>query len=316
MLDLSDLMPGQHLQGRLAVRRKRGMARYQGGHYYTLVLGNATGELPAKVWQGPDEAAVRQQYEAVSSGDVLRVRARVNEYRDQLELSLDQPPEPVEPELIEPTAFVPSAPGDTRARARRLISAARSLQDPTLEALTLALWEDEDRQEALLQAPGGTRDRHACLGGLVQRVHGLVQLVDPLCQVSGALDRDLLLGGVLLAEVGQIEALRWDGAIRRTRRGHLVGLGALSDEIIQEAADEIDGPDLDRLCQLRHLILARPRRRHAPGLAPSTPEALVLHALRDLESEITRVLAEQQALLEAGDRQGWSRRLGCTLLVQ
>ncbi len=315
MLDLTDLMPGQHLQGRLAVRSKRGMARYQGGHYYTLVLGNATGELPAKVWQGPDEAAVRQQYEALSSGDVLRVRARVNEYRDQLELSLDQPPEPVDPDLIEPTAFVPRAPGDTRARARRLLSTARSLQDPTLEAVCLGVWETEPRQGRLLEAPGGTRDRHACLGGLVQRVHGLVQLVGPLCQVSPALDRDLLTAGVLLAEVGQIEALRWDGAIRRTRQGHLVGLGALSDGIVQAVAGELSGLDPDRVRHLRHLILARPRRRHAPGLAPSTPEALVLHALLELETETTRVLAEQQAVLEAGDRQAWSRRLGCHLLV-
>lgn len=316
MLDLSDLLPGQHIQGRLAVRRKQGMARYQGGHYYTLVLGNATGELPAKVWQGPDEAAVRAQYEALAAGDVLRVRARVSEYRDRLELSLDQPPEPVDPDLIEPTAFVPRAPGDTRAQARRIVSAARSLDDTTFQALALAIWEDEDRQARLLEAPGGTRDRHACLGGLVQRVHGLTQLVDPLCQVAPALDRDLVMAGALLAEVGQVEALRWDGAVRATRRGRLVGLAALSDEIVQATAGDLGGLDLDRVCQLRHLILARPRRRHAPGLAPSTPEAWILHALLDLESETTRVLAEQQAILEAGDRHGWSRRLGCHLVVR
>ncbi|MDX1612473.1 MAG: OB-fold nucleic acid binding domain-containing protein, partial [Candidatus Thermoplasmatota archaeon] len=89
MPDLRDLLPGQEIEADLALREKRGIAPYQSGYFYRLVLGNRTGEVPAKVWLGPDEAAVRAGYETLDPGQVLRVTARVSEYRGQLELSME-----------------------------------------------------------------------------------------------------------------------------------------------------------------------------------------------------------------------------------
>jgi 3'-5' exoribonuclease len=144
---------------------------------------------------------------------------------------------------------------------------------------------------------------HAYVGGLLEHVVTLLEGADRIAPLYPELDRDLLLMGVFLHDIGKVRELTFDRAFAYTDEGQLVGHIVLGVEMLAEKVGRV--PDLtgepfpsELLLRLKHLIVSHHGTLEfgSPTL-PMTPEAIALHYLDNLDAKIhsfTREIREDR----------------------
>ena len=110
-------------------------------------------------------------------------------------------------------------------------------------------------------APAGIRNHHAYLGGLLEHVVTLLQTAERIVDLYPAVDRDQLLTGIFLHDVGKVRELSYDNAFRYTDEGQLIGHLVIAVEMLNEKvqkASDLTGEPFPRelLLRLKHMILS------------------------------------------------------------
>lgn len=236
------------------------------GHYLHLVLVDRTGHVEARLW---DHAAEAAQW--LAPGEVVRVQGRAVLYRERLRLRLDQL-EPAGTDRLDRGDLIPPpvlAPDEALVVIH---GAVDKIAHPALRSLLEGFYGDAQFVNALAQTPAHRP------GELLSRLVQLLELAAPLGYMATALNTDLLVTGILLHEAGL--TLSVDGPPGMQAMS-LLGVPAVSDQLLQERlAHQTDlSPDL--ILALRHMILSA----DDAGVARSR-EALVLARLRQLHQAL------------------------------
>src|SRR5438270_5614704 len=151
---------------------------------------------------------------------------------------------------------------------------------------------DDELMRGFCRAPAGVRNHHAYLGGLLEHVVTLLDAADRILPLYPDLDRDLLLVGIFLHDVGKVRELSYDRAFAYTDEGQLIGHLIIGVEMLNEKAAKV--PDLtgepfppELLLRLKHLILSHHGSYEfgSPKL-PMTPEAIFLNCLDNLDAKV------------------------------
>jgi len=255
--------------------------------FVVLTLGNCKGRLQsAPFW--PEDL---RKLEGVERGTIVSVRGEIATYRERRQLKVDQI-RPLPRDGVAWTALMPSV-GDTAPHWSQLDQCRLGMKAPRLRATLDLFYEDPSFRQAYGECPASLSGHHARLGGLLQHTCEVVRIAGSLADITGA-DRDLVLAGALLHDIGKLESYTWAGAFAMTDRGSLCGhvvLGSLMLEARLHAATPppCTGPERDLL---HHLVLSHHGiLEHGAPVAPMTLEAEVLH-FADHASAKTASLAE------------------------
>ena len=101
------------------------------------------------------------------------------------------------------------------------------------------------------------------------------------------MDRDLLLSGVLLHDVGKIVELSGPIIAKYTKEGRLIGHISIMHSVIREKAKAL-GIDNEKRILLEHMILAHHgKQEFGSPVVPLTREALLLHMIDDMNAKMT-----------------------------
>ena len=149
--------------------------------------------------------------------------------------------------------------------------------------------EDKSFVEAFKSAPAGMRIHHAYIGGLLEHSLNVAKLVDQVCRIYTQLDRDLLVTGALVHDIGKIkEYVVNQKGIEVTTEGELLGHIIMGVEMINQ---KVRGVPYDKLLRLKHLIASHHGEYEwGSPVIPKTAEALILHYIENMDSKINRVL--------------------------
>ncbi len=271
-VDLTTLHTGDRLQDPLLVI-EADQRSYEGGVYTVLTLGNATGAIATEPFW-PERVA---EVEGIRKGHVVQVIGEIAEYRGRRQLrvtSLRLLPAG----SVDAAGLLPSV-GDVGPYWEKLDAWRRDIAKPRLAAVLALFYDAEDFRRRYERCPASIAGHHAALGGLLKHTTEVAVIARAITRVAGA-DQDLVLAGVLLHDIGKLDAYRWDGAFAYTDAGHLVGhvvLGALAlDRRLNEC---VPPPCSDgERAVLQHLILAHHGRlEYGSPVTPMTLEAEVLH---------------------------------------
>ena len=183
----------------------------------------------------------------------------------------------------------------------RLKDLLLSLETLPLRTLAECFLEDDALMTGLCAAPAGVKAHHAYMGGLIEHVVGMSEVADRLCFLYPALNRDLLLLGVLLHDLGKVRELSWDPTLAYTDEGQLLGHINIAVEMLNEKLKLAESRlgqsfDAESVLRLKHMILSH---HGALGFGspvlPMTPEAITLHYIDNLDArlnEFTRSIAD------------------------
>lgn len=292
----------QDIEGVFLVLQKDQRAdRTSGKPYLSLQLGDNTGTVDARVWEGVE------QLPAFEVNDVVKVRGRIQSYRNRLQLSV-RTVAPVPPGEVDPSALLPHTSQNVDEMFAALGAMVAAMRDPHLKALLESVLGDPEIAERYKRAPAAKTLHHARIGGLLEHVLSLAHMAEKAASHYPTINGDLLLAGIVLHDVGKIYELSYDKSFQYTTRGKLVGHISIGVEMVREKIRTLPGfpPELKLL--LEHMILSHHGQLDfGSPVLPAFPEALLLHYLDDLDSKMEAMRATLAAApTTAGDE--WSLR--------
>jgi 3'-5' exoribonuclease len=211
--------------------------------------------------------------------------------------------DPVPPEEADPASFLPRTAHNVEEMFGELTAMAAAIRQPHLKALLEAVLGDPEIAARFRRAPAAKSMHHACVGGLLEHVLSLARLCQGLAE-HYPVNRDLLLAGAVLHDVGKIYELSYDGAFQYTTPGKLIGHIALGLELVREKIRALPDFPAELKMLIEHMILSHHGHlEFGSPVEPSFPEAVLLHYLDDLDSKMAAMRATP-----AAEQDQWTAR--------
>lgn len=297
IIDLPGLSVGQRLEGNLLVCEveQRGSG-YQ--PFVVLTLGNSTGRIQSAPFWSEDLPRLA----GVTRGRVVEVLGDVTTYRDRRQLRVDAI-RAVPEDRVDWHDMLPSV-GDTAPCWQALDGWRSQISSEKLKAILALFYEEPDFRRRYGSCPASISGHHAALGGLLRHTWEVASTARALCRIVPA-DSDLLLAGVLLHDIGKIEAYSWDRVFEHTARGRLYGHVVLGSLLLEQRIRTSESVNCTREEHdlLQHLILSHHgRMEFGAPVEPMTLEAELLHQADDTSARadsMARALATAENF--AGD---------------
>src|SRR5437763_5943149 len=262
-MTIAELQEDRVVEGVYAVRLKRKLRTKSGTSYRALELVDATGRIEARVWNDVELLDGR-----FDEGDAVRVLARVEKFRDRLQLDVRS----IEAADVDPQTLTPSIRRDKDELSGFLEFLVNEITHPGLRATVDAVLGDRD----LAAFPATPDDHHSYAGGLLEHTVGVATLCRETSQLHPRLRADLVLAAALVHDVGRTMELGRGPAFTPTAEGRLLGHVHLGVRLVEERAEGLSSA---QLAELVHCVAS-----HHDARAARTAEAAVLYHANQLDA--------------------------------
>jgi 3'-5' exoribonuclease len=286
--DLMGFDEGKLFDSFFLVLAKQQRTTKQNKPYLSLTLGDKTGQIEARVWELGDPRIAKD----FDRGDMVKVRGSVSRYDDRAQLKVDQLRKALDGEA-DKMDMLPATSRDVGELWGLLEASVASVTNPDLKRLLADLLTDAPIAQAFREAPAARQLHHAWLGGLLEHVVSLLGLADRVAAHYLMLDRDLLITGVILHDIGKIRELSWDTGFDYTVEGVLLGHIQMGVDLVEKTIAGLPGfPDRLRTLVLHMILSHHGKLEFGSPKLPMIPEALVLNFLDDLDAKMQAMASE------------------------
>jgi 3'-5' exoribonuclease len=298
-LSLPDLAVGAHVEETLLVWEVEQRTQADGSPFVILTLANSSGRVKTAPFWSSDIHKV----EGIEKGAVVSIVGDLGMYRTDRQLKVASL-RPVPREMVDWARLLPSV-GDVTPWWKKVEEWRGEMADGPYRRAIALCYDDPDFRARYERCPGSLNNHHAELGGLLKHTVEVGVIARQIAKTCGA-TWDLVLAGVLLHDIGKLEAYRWDGPFEMTEAGSLIGHVALGSLMLDRRLDETDEPVVtegERLL-LQHLILSHHGElQFGSPVRPMTLEAEVLHFADSASASTANVAAalKESANFEGGD---------------
>ncbi|MGV8057178.1 MAG: 3'-5' exoribonuclease YhaM family protein [Smithellaceae bacterium] len=278
---LKDIKQGEKISSIFLVAEKNMAFSLKGAPYLTVKLKDKTGELDGKVWDNAVE--FDQQFK---KGDVIAIEGRANTYKNSIQISIIGIKK-CNWEEVEPTDYLPGAKGDVNAMFNELLSYIDLVSSKSLQELLYAFLKEEKTAKLFKRAPAAKGFHHIYLGGLLEHTLSVVRLLIRIAEHYQYLNRDMLIAGGLLHDIGKIYEFSYDQLIEYSDEGRLIGHIVMGVEMIDKKIADIPDFPVQLALELRHVILSHHGEfEYGSPKRPKTMEALAIHYMDDLDAKL------------------------------
>src|SRR2546429_997295 len=292
------------------VTTKQVKPKKSGEPYLALTLADRCGQIEAKMWDNVEDAI-----DSFDQEDFLKIKGLLNKYKNRFQLTIHKLRKLGDSE-VDFADYLPKTTKNVDDLWRTLEEFVNSIGDPHLKALIHSFMSDPVIAAAYRNAPAAKTLHHAYIGGLLDHVVSLFRSCDVVCRNYPQVNRDLLLTGAFLHDIGKIHELAYHRSFSYTTRGQLLGHMIIELEMLQAKLARLpDFPD-DLKTLVEHLIISHHGQYEfgSPKL-PMFPEALMLHYLDDLDSKMEAMRAQFERDAQSdGGWTGYNSSLGRPLL--
>ncbi len=257
-----------------------------GNLYLQVDLADRTGAIGARMWN-----ATEALYRSFENGDYVRVEGTTQLFQGNLQLILARIAK-LEPSEVNEDDFTPLAAVEVDKLMIRLAEILRTINEPHLRNLAECFLMDEAFLGKFGRAPAGIKHHHAYCGGLLEHVVNLMEVVLRIAPCYPMIDRDLLLTGAFLHDIGKVDELCYERDLSYSDEGQLIGhlvmaVRMLDDKI--EESEKLSGEPMPRetVLRLRHMIVSHHGEyEYGSPKLPMTIEAVALYCLDNLDAKV------------------------------
>ncbi len=284
---IRDFKAGDEVIEFFVLRRKEIKAKRDGGEAYLSVeLADASGRILGSMWEN-----FKQPFETLERGDVVKVKGRVIDFHERPHLHIDKIRKAADKDRVDLSKLVPVVEKERDKLLQRVKELIESVGNPFLRRLLDAVFGDPAIRKGFYHAPGGKLWHHNYLGGLMEHTLTVTEICLSVAALYDRVDRDLLLAGGLLHDIGKIQTYHYRTVIEFTDRGRLLGHIVLGAQLVTEKIQTIDGFPNELRDRLLHLILSHQGKlEQASPVVPMTLEGLILYYADELDSKANAFL--------------------------
>lgn len=276
---IADLKPGDTLVNEPFLMQDTAYRQSKDGRTYLLyTVSDKTGQANGIYWDTPDDVG-----EWLRSGAVVLITGRVNNYREALQISATDMTQHLRPDMTE---FLAASRRPREEMVAELKGEIGKLGQPW-QALVGRILLDETFLVRFANAPAARKMHHAYIGGLLEHTLSMAAVAHKLADHYPYVNRDLLLAGALLHDVGKPIEYQVETAFDYSDDGRLVGHIVRGIVMVEQAAAELGDFPQEELRLLVHLIAAHHGTLEwGSPTAPKTLEAILLHQIDLLDSRV------------------------------
>jgi 3'-5' exoribonuclease len=317
---VKDLKTGEQVDSAFSVKYKKPPRKYRYGYLFEFRISDMTDEMTVKYWGDNNENEVRKLYDSFNTNSVVRIKGMVDEYKGVKEISMSKEKGDgirvcgAEEYSIED--FVPSIDEDTTKMMGELIAIIKTIENEPLNSLLFAFFSDEAFVSEFKKAPASMHLHLNCLGGLLKHTLNVVWLCQKIFEIHPQLNRDLLLTGAILHDIGKIKEYKVTTNIDISREGMLRGHIIIGEEMIMERANNI--PDFPQNLKLKvaHIILSHHGELEwGSPKKPQLPEAIAVHFADNCDAKVEQYIRiKEKALTE--DPWVYSKRFKTSIYLE
>jgi 3'-5' exoribonuclease len=268
--------------------------------YLLFELGDHSGSIIGFKWTN-----ISEFHKQLEPGEIVKIKGKTLDYNGQIQISIDNIYKPSENENIPISYFLPRCDKDIEDLKIKFWKRIDNIKDDNLKKLLKVFFTPEVFQKFCL-APAGKSWHHAYIGGLLEHVIEMIRLADLICDLHKEINRDLLIAGCVLHDVGKIDELFYDRNFDYTDEGKLNGHILIGISLLNKAINKLDNFPQELERQLIHLIASHQGRlEYGSPIEPKTLEAIALHGIDELSSKVNAYKSAIKQDLNSGSK--WTR---------
>ncbi|MFH1335574.1 MAG: HD domain-containing protein [Candidatus Zixiibacteriota bacterium] len=289
---VKNLKVGSELTELFVLRKKELKETFEGQRFLKLELGDKTGRIDGVAWDNPEEL-----YDQAETGDIVKIKGWVTTYKEMPQIKVERLKKASEGET-DISDFLPSADKDIDTLFQEFKKISDTIENNHLNKLMQLILEDRSITEELKKAPGGKLWHHTYVGGLLEHTLKVADICERAAKSYELINRDLLITGALLHDLGKIKGYSGKGFFDYTDEGRLIGHIISGIELVDQKLFMIEDFPADLALQLKHLIISHHGElEFASPVVPMTIEAIILHHADELDAQVnafSRIIKTQK----------------------
>ena len=278
---ISDFKAGTKVCQAVLLRVQKIGNSSNGGVFARGLLEDNSGKMPFIVF----EAGIVDKMRSMEGPKVMMVGGMVdiNKFSNDMTLQLVlQRMEEIMPE-DDINHLLPNGDFDHQEYENKLQKLIKGVMTPGIRLILENIFSGTLYDKFLIN-PAGMRLHHAYIGGLLQHSVDVAGIAQSLADRIGGVDKDLIVAGALLHDIGKIREISSDIGFPYTMEGRLLGHVSMSAVMVQEAAGKakVTGPKLQ---QLFHIVLSHHgEQEKGSPVACATKESFIVHYADEIDA--------------------------------
>jgi len=249
------------------------------GQFLRLRIQDRSGAVTGYMWKDFQKLS-----DDFSEGDVVKLRANVQNFKGQIQLNISQLRFADHSEY-DPDIYLTRSKIPPEILSERFFSFVDKVENTFLNRLLRDIFEDKEFFSHFLKAPAAKSWHHNYIHGLIEHTVSVASICE-FVSTMYPVNLDLLISGALLHDAAKVLEYTSKPPIDFTDLGRLIGHLSLSDQLICEKARAIPGFPEALLMHLRHLVLAHHGEYEKASVRlPQTLEATVLHLCDNMDAQ-------------------------------
>jgi 3'-5' exoribonuclease len=320
MINLKALSDGDAVEGQFAIRSMNGVGEglrdysNKPGRFFVIRVGNSAGDITLKYWGGKNPEKVKKLFSSLDVGEVISVKGRCthDSYSRELVISVNEEAKYGAPQEslgkspageFNPEDFMPALPEETiRALALQLNEIIKNVGDSHLKALLERFFLDQNFSKIFKKTPAARRHHHNYIGGLLEHTINVARLCETICTFY-PLDKDLLITGALLHDIGKTKEYVITASVDISDEGRFIGHLPLGAEMVRREIELLEDFPAATKLKVVHMILSHhgELEKGSPK-EPAFPEAMALYHADYMDAFVKNTIQEAEG---AGEEDEW-----------
>ncbi len=281
---INQITAGNMIDDHFVLSEKSLSQKRDGNPFLNVTLSDKTGSIKGVVWDNVNQIADR-----VSVGDFVHVKANASEYKGVSQLVIKQMAAS-DSEAIDPSDFLPATPRNVDAMFARLQQVAASIEDIHYKKLIEEFLSDSEFADNFKTAPAAKKMHHAYIGGLLEHTLSMVLLVERIVGHYSRVDRDLLITGAILHDIGKTTEFEYRTRIDYSDEGRLLNHIVLGLQMIDEKLRKIKDFPEEQALLLKHVVVSHHgAREFGSPEPPKTLEAVLLSYIDEIDAKVNAI---------------------------
>ncbi len=283
---------GGHFSGWLMVKSVETGVTNMSKQYLNITFQDVTGTLDARKWEVyPSDLAI------LIPGRVVDVEGDIFSYKGQMQMKVLTIND-VDQQNVIMEDFTQSSPLPLDFMKAELAADIKKIKNDDVRRIVDYLVKSHYEQYTTY--PAAMSFHHAYFGGLLFHSLSICRMAEKVADNYTFLNRDYLIAGSLLHDIGKTIELSGNVSTSYTNEGKLLGHINIGATLIDEAAEQLNIKGEVPLV-LEHIILSHHGvPEFGSAVLPRIAEAYVVHELDDLDSRLN-MLGDSLATIDGGE---------------
>ena len=253
-----------------------------GNPYLSLVLQDSTKSIEAKLWDVKPE--LEKQLEV---GKVYDFDVEVIKYKNNLQAKVLKVLPPPQSE-IDMDEFVFRSPVSKETLRSNIQEGINMIGNENIAKIVSGALNYYNN--SVYDYPAAAKIHHNFIGGLATHTSGMIKVAAALCTIYPSLNRDYLIAGVIIHDLGKIEELTSPVVTEYTKQGKLLGHISIMDARLLQIGKDLGLEDSEELLLLRHMVLSHHGQlEYGSPVRPETMEAEMLNLIDNIDARINTI---------------------------